>query len=207
MKSLMTLMPLALAAAGCAEDLRHDHGEPDAGTTDVDGAPPPSHVTTTDHDDGTATTRIDATSSTEWVYLDLEGPTEVAAADPDWDLAFQRFKIMIDGGVSGPGGMAIAVLPGADFAAMAAAPAADYITDAPDGDDMDADPDLAFLQGDGWYSYDPQSHVLSPRDHVYVVRSVEGGYFKLKMTSFYDDAGTSGFPTFRWGAINPPAGQ
>jgi hypothetical protein len=192
---------LVAAVTACAADLQPDP----PGGGDPDGGSAQSHITHTDNGDGSTTTQVDATRDAEWVHLDLETKTEVTAADPAWDLAFQRFKIKIDGGVSGAGGMEVAVLPAADFGAMAVAPADGYITDDPDGDDEGSEPELAFLRGDGWYSYDPATHVLAPRDRVHVVRSVEGGYFKLEMTNYYDGAGTSGFPTFRWAPVASPA--
>lgn len=162
----------------------------------------------TDNADGTTTTRVDANEANVWVYIDLETASEVVPINPgsnaEWDLAFQRFKIKSNGGVSGSGGVEVAVLPDADFDGMSEAPASGYVTDRADSDDEDEDPDTAFLTGDGWYTYNPVDHTLSPRDIVYIVRTVEGGYFKLQMLDYYDDAGTSGFPTFRWGPVDPP---
>jgi hypothetical protein len=193
--------PVFAVVCGCAEDLRPDN--PDAGS---DGSTPAdTRITHTDNGDGTVTTRVDATDESEWVYLDLEARSEVIPDDPatsaDWDLSFQRFMIRIDGGVSGAGGMELVVLADVDFDALTEAPAAGYITDRPDGDDEDQDPDLAFLSEGGWYSYDPTTHTLSPRDLVYVVRSVEGNHYKVEMLDYYDAAGTSGFPAFRWAPI------
>lgn len=184
MKRLTIVLALALVA--CAEDLHHDHEDPDAGADD------PSRVTHTEDGDVT-TTQVDATQETAWVYLDLDTRAEVGEGDA-WDLAFQRFAIQLDGEV--------AIVADADFGAMVAAPAGGWITDAPDGDDEDTEPDLAF---GGWYAYDPATHTLTPNPLVYVVRTADEGYFKLEMLDYYDDAGSSGFPTFRWAAVAPPA--
>jgi hypothetical protein len=194
-KLLHVIVPL-LALVACTDDIRPD----DSGDDEPE---PETHVTHTDHGDGTRTTQVDATRMDAWVYLDLDSTEEVAETDARWDLAFQRFKIRIDGGVSGGGGMELAVLPGADFAA-AAAPTRGYFTDEADGADDDSDPDLAFLRGDGWYSYDVATHVVTPRDQIYVVGSTEGRYYKLRLTDYYDSAGTSGFPMFDWGPITSP---
>jgi len=199
MKSMLLMMvPLALGAAACADDLDHDHDDPDAGDT------VPSRVTNTANADGTTTTRVDASGEAVWVYLDLESKAEVEATATSWDLAFQRTKIMVDGGVSGSGNVAVAIVDGVDFGGMAVAPGDGYVTDEADGADMNTDPDLAFLRDMGWYSYNPMTHVITPRERVYVVRSVEGAYLKVQMINYYDDAGTAGFPTFRWAAIRPP---
>jgi len=196
MKCLWMTVPFALGAAACADDLDHDHDNPEPG-----GA----HVTHAENGDGSTTTQVDASSETDWVYLDVDSKAEVTAAEASWDVAFRRTKIMVDGGVSGGGGVEIAIAPDGDFGAMAAAPADGYFTDAADGDDADADPDLAFAREEGWYSYDPMTHVITPRERIYVVRSTDGAYVKVQLNDYYDDAGTSGFPTFQWAPIDPPA--
>ena len=193
----LALIPLLLAA--CADDL--EPTAPDAGADDAGGDDPPAaHVEHTDHGDGTTTTRVDASAMDAWVHLDLDGRAEVDA-DGAWELGFQRFAVTLDGGISGDGEVAAAALDGADFDALTVAPADGYVVDAVDGDDEDGEPDLALA---GWYAYDPTTHVLTPVDRVYVIRSSDGGYFKLRFLDYYDDAGTSGFPTFRWGPVDPP---
>jgi hypothetical protein len=183
---------LVAAAAGCAEEL--EPGSPDADPPEE----PDDRVVHTDDGDGVTTTRVDATAD-GWLHLDLEGRREVGDAD-GWELAFQRFQIVVNGGVSGDGGVEVAIVEGGDFAAIERAPAGGYLTDAADGEDEGSEPDLAF---GGWYDYDPATHVLTPRDQVYVLRSAEG-YWKLQLVDYYDDAGTSGFPTFRWAAVTAP---
>jgi hypothetical protein len=191
----MMLVAIAASVAACADEIPHDHPEP---VDPVDGA----HVTHVDNGDGSTTTTVDASSMSDWIYLDLDAGAEVDADDATWDLAFQRFLIIVDGGVSGDGGVEVAILDGGDFAGMTAAPADGWITDAADGDDEGEEPDLAL---GGWYAYDPATHVLSPNDLVYVVRSNDGAYAKLQMLDYYDDAGTSGFPRFQWAPVGAPA--
>jgi hypothetical protein len=191
----MMLVAVAASVAACADEIRPENPEP---VDPVDGA----HVTHVDNGDGSTTSTVDASSMSEWIYLDLDAGAEVDAGDAAWDLAFQRFLILVDGGVSGDAGVEVAILDGADFAGMTAAPTDGWITDAADGDDEDAEPDLAL---GGWYAYDPATHVLSPNDLVYVVRTGEGAYVKLQMLDYYDDAGTSGFPRFQWAPVGAPA--
>lgn len=211
MRYLFCSITLAFAAAACADDLRP--GNPDAGPgTGADASPAGEHITHTDNGDGTTTTVVDASDEAAWIYLDLQTKQEKTpmnpAASDGWDLAFHRFEIKINGGDSGAGGMEVAVLEGADFDALAEAPAAGYVTDAADGDDEDTAPDLAFTSGDSlWYDYDPSTHVLTPRDLVYVLASVEGDYFKLRILTYYDEVGTAGFLKFQWGPVAAPSGQ
>ncbi len=198
------LCAAAVVLGACADDLRDDSAGADA------AAGSEERVVHTDNGDGTTTTVVDATDATAWIYLDVAARAEASPADPasstEWDLGFQRFHIKLNGGVSGPGDVEVAVLPGADFDAMVDAPAGAYVTDAPDGDDDGTDVDLALSTGDAaWFDYDPATHVLSPRDQVYAVRLVSGDYIKLRVVDYYDDAGTGGHMSLRWGAIAPPA--
>lgn len=181
---------LAALCGACSEDL--SPLTPDAGAPGSDGGGATTHVTTTANADGSFTTSIDATSKDTWIGFDFDRRAE----SPHGDLAFKRFEVKLDGGTSGTGGVEIAALPGADFAAVTHAPAGGWITDT-----MEA---LAFSAGDAWYAYDPATHVLTPRDIVYVVRSAEGEYFKLAFAGYYDAAGTAGHPSFHWAPVAAP---
>jgi len=186
-----------LAGTACGEDLepRDGSGEPIEGRSAIE------HL---EEANGIRLTRIDATSAEKWVHLDLETGRQVGKGDP-WDVAFQRMGIITNGGVSGTGGAAAAFLADVDLADVTAAPATGWIEDAPDGPDDDEHVDSAFGGSEPWYVYDVATHTLTPRPGVYVVRTVEGNHFKLAFTRYYNDAGTSGFPTFRWGAIDAAA--
>ncbi|MDD9934672.1 MAG: HmuY family protein [Myxococcales bacterium] len=194
------LMLGATLALGCAAEL---------GTSDGDEQDPPAAggITTVDNGDGTYTTLVDASDGEAWLTFDFESGERVLEGDEAWDLGFQRFEIKSNGGISGDGRVVVAALAGADFEALERAPGGEYVEDAADGDDEDEDPDYAFLVGDGWYSYDPTDHTLSPQDVLYVVRTVEQGYFKLQMLDYYDEAGSSGFPRFLWAEVDAPAGD
>jgi hypothetical protein len=183
--------------AACGPDLLPDPGEtPDTETPD-EGPQDPilSHV---DNGDGTFTTTVNATSDAEWIGLDLDQRRQAnGAEDQQWDLAFQRYHIRVRGGVNGTGSVEAVVLSGADFAQVIQAPAAGYATDATESP--------VFEGADAWYNYDPSSHKLSPRDRVYVVRTDEGAFFKVKILAYYDAAGTPAMFQLRWGLVQPPS--
>ena len=187
---------LALGVAACGDDLT----EAIENEEEPDGA---SRVTHLQESGGVKVTRIDARDEGSWVRLDLETGAEVKA-DAAWDLAFQRFGVITNGGASGSGGAAVARLA-TSFDEVERAPAEGYVEDAVDGADDDDYADSAFLGAEPWYAYDPVSHTLAPRQLVFVVRTAEGGHFKVELTGYYDAAGTSGFPTFRWAAVDGPA--
>ena len=61
----------------------------------------------------------DATDSKKWVYYDLDNFSIVNPIDPEnddaWDIAFKRFVIKVNGGVSGAGGVEVATFKDTSF--------------------------------------------------------------------------------------------
>ena len=160
------------------------------------------HVKTEREPDGSFASEVNATNMQSWVYFSLQSQQEVTPdapeRSPSWDLGFQRSNVKLNGGTSGAGGVMVAVASGS-FDSVLQPPSDGYIADAADMD-MDGSPDYAFGAGDGWYNYDPATHVLTARDAVFVVKT-PGGYFKLQFSSYYDSAGTPGMPQFRWAPL------
>lgn len=195
---LFVLVPLS----ACAPDLREAY--PFDGATTGGG----SRVTHEELGEGVWRTTVDASVNEAWVYLDLDArrelPVDEALTTQDWDLAFQRFKIISNGGVSGPGGVAAAALTGTSFEALTRAPESGFQADETDGTDENSDLDSAFLKGEGWYYYDLGKHRLTARETVYVVRTTDGGYFKLKLLGYYDGSGNSGHVSFEWASVTAP---
>jgi hypothetical protein len=190
------LVAALCAFASCADTIHHD--QPDAGPT-PDAPPQTGKVQTTRGADGTYTTIVDATSMSAWTYADFETGGEVAETAA-WDLRFQRFHISTNGGASGAGGVQVAPVTGTTFAALTAAPTTGFVADAADANG-DGEPDYAFEQGDGWYDYDPATHILGPKPIVWVVKTDGGATLKLELARYYDDAGTSGWFTAHWGPL------
>jgi hypothetical protein len=183
----------------CAPNIAPDL-EPDA--TPIDGSFPIGPFATLRGADGTSVTRVDATALDTWTYGDFESGAAIDEAGP-WDLRFQRFHLSTNGGISGTGGVEVAALPGVRFSDIVAVPpSAVFVADLPDGDDTNAEPDYVFEQGDGWYDYDPGSHVLTPKPMTWLVRTAGGtSTIKLAIDSYYDDAGTAGVFTLHWGLV------
>lgn len=201
----MKLYTLCIASAvglavGCADELVHD-AAPDAGAEpDTPDAAPTARITHTDNGDGTTTSVVDATDADTWISLVLATATEAdPTASPAWDLGFQRSNIRLNGGASGPGEVTLTWTEAA-FDDLTVAPDPPYLTD---GAGDDGAPVYAF----DWYDYDPLTHVLTPRARTYVVRSNTGDYYKIAVLDYYDDAGTSGFLTFRWASVMAPAAE
>ncbi len=199
-----TFVFTAALACACAPDLgAGGDGEDDDGMElGVEGGPQVDHI---EQGEGVWLTHVDATSEEKWVYIDLSDGSQLEVAEPhadgDWDLGFLRFHIKINGGVSGQAGAEVVPIEDATLVEIDAAPADGYITDEADGEDDNEDPDYALSE---WYGYNVMTHVLTPHPRVYVLRTGDGTHYKLQLESYYDDAGSSGNPSFRWSEIDAP---
>ena len=150
---------------------------------------------------------VDASDTEQWIYVDLDSRTEVMPADPlddaVWDLAFRRFHVVLNGGVSGTGGVTAASVGDTAFEAVQAPAAGAFVTDTADGDDEDTLPDYVISGGsDPWYAYDVTTHVLTPKARVFVVSTTEGALVKVAIERYYDGAGGPGHPTLRYARIS-----
>jgi hypothetical protein len=185
----MKRLTLCTFMTACTPSLEDELADDDGGEAEG-GAQIESKV-----EDGVVYSTIDATADAVWIRIDLETRAQVDEDDDGWDLAFSRYNVALNGGVSGDGGMAAIVLDGAELDDVTAVPSGPWVTDVADGDDHGDDPDYVTA---GWYDYDFATHLLTPRPIVYVVRSVEGNAFALQLVEYYDDAGTSGWLQVRW---------
>lgn len=130
------------------------------------------------------TITIDASDDRAWRYLDLERGT--VGEPPDtagWDLAFRRHTFIAAGGVHDLGAVT--------WDSVTGAPRGVYVPTSRVGDA--ADPALR-----RWYRYRMLTHVLEPKQNVYVVRTAEGRYAKLQILSYYCPGPRAGCPTVRY---------
>lgn len=106
------LLLIALSGCGAKSSLDDETTEPES--TPVNTA------------DGIATQILDATNNEVWVYFNLADNAVVYPAQPAsstaWDIAFQRFKIKTNSGISGNGGVQIAALKDTAFDSVQALP-------------------------------------------------------------------------------------
>ena len=135
---------------------------------------------------------FDASSPTDFVYLNLTDGAPVTPADPttstEWHMAFRRFSVRLNSGVSGPGsvsgynlgsnagtsGEQVAALTPADGEAAFQAVTAD---DIPASSSFVED-GLAPDPGSSWFRFDPQAGTLvaDPRVAWKVQESSGRGY-------------------------------
>lgn len=200
---LLATIVFPCLVGACAGDLSpDDNGDDDVLVLDAEGGPNVGHI---DEGGGVFFTQVEATSDVEWVYLDLDSGTQLQVSDPlddaQWDVAFQRFHIKVNGGVSGGASVDVAAIEAVDFEDVEAAPSDGYRSDEADGQDDDENPEYALKE---WYEYDISTHILSPVPVVYVIRGAQSQHHKVQFESYYDDAGSSGYPSFRWSQLRGP---
>lgn len=111
--------------------------------------------------------------------------------DNSWDVAFRGTTIIVNGGVKigitdepeRTGSGAASIVSGT-FASVTAFPAAS--TFAQDGANVYAIPTGS---GKGWYSYNSDTHIISPiAGKVFVIKTHDGKYAKFEILSYYKDA-------------------
>jgi len=131
-----------------------------------------------------------------YTYVDLAAGEKVSIDDVDalssdeWDLAFKRSSVRSNGGDSGPGDVAVAVVDGSIDDAIDAPADSQFTTDdwTADGCELSSlpfgEPTTAFGE---WYDYDVDTHLLTPKPEVHVVRSASGDLFKLSIETYYGD--------------------
>jgi hypothetical protein len=125
---------------------------------------------------------IDATAAEAWRAFSFRLGSTV---DGGGDLAFRRYAI-----IAGPGA-GIRDLGEAPFDDVRTVP-----TDGYQGNEGRAEPRNPAIAG--WYRYGFFSHVLTPRPHVWAVRTGEQRYAKLQIVSYYCPGPRPGCLTFRY---------
>jgi hypothetical protein len=146
---------------------------------------------------------IDANTSGK-TYFSLSDSSIVTGADTlstKWDVAFSRTTIYTNSGNSGPGVGGAVILKNTNWDDVTTAPESGYNAD------TETSPAVPTGSGNGWYIYDPSTHLISAAAGVViVVKTGEGKYAKLQITSYYKGApenpnplsDQSGFYSFKY---------
>ena len=151
---------------------------------------------------------IDAASREAWAYFSLAKGDVVEVADPlnsmDWDLGFQRTKVKLNGGISGPGKGAAVLLKEVEFDQVKEAPADGYVADS------DQNLGIVAQSEEGWYIYTgPPNHWVLPLEkRVFVVQAADGTFAKVRFIGYYkdnDNKKDGGFITFEY--VHQPDGS
>ena len=142
---------------------------------------------------------VDARSKELWMYFDFSRGSVIGITDPktdDWDLALQRHTIRSNGGATNPAGQAaIAGIETTDFASLQQVPAAaEFQSDIRTKKRLHAyNPALQ-----KWYHYSYTSNILTPKQMVYIVRTQDGKYAKMRLLSYYCKGNIAGCMTFEY---------
>ena len=116
-------------------------------------------------------------------YFNLETGKEVADASADWDIAFNRTTILVNGGSSGAGNATAVLLKETSF---------DQVTKRPEtGFKADSDGEKAIPtgSGNGWYDYNMSDHSINPiPNRVVVVKTLSGKYVKFEVLGYYHNS-------------------
>jgi len=134
---------------------------------------------------------VDATDPERWRRFSFRVGAVVDDATPGWDLAFRRYQVIANGGPGYQGGGGIADLGVVPFDQVTSVPTTGY-----QGTESTPDPRNPAIAS--WYEYGFFSHVLSPKRHVWAVRTADGRYAKMELVSYYCPGAQPGCVTFRY---------
>lgn len=140
---------------------------------------------------GPAVVTVDASDGDRWRYWDFSrGSVVESPGRLEWDLAFRRNEIAVNGGpgLRGAGGAWVFTAP---FDSVRTAPVQGYRAAA-------AERDSANPAFDKWYDYGLTTHLLTPLPRTYVVRTADGKYAKMEILGYYCPGARAGCLTFRY---------
>ena len=130
----------------------------------------------------------------EWVYFDFSRRSvipDAARRSLDWDLAFQRHRILTNGGATNPAGQGgVLDLGPQPLDSAFEVPLTGYVTDERPGD---ASRNRVL---EDWYDYSWTSHILTPSDRTYAIRTADGRYAALRFVAYYCPGARPGCVTF-----------
>lgn len=163
-------------------------------------------------------------SGANWTYISLAEGKEVTPNDPKtdltWDIAFNQYYVITNGGVSGAGKAAVASPQGKDFDAVTEAftDATKYTKDAEtevttqNGTlKINISPILSggFGTQTGIIDINPANmntygrpNVYAPTNYVYVIKTADGTYAKIQVTDIYEVTDNNGTKTYKFGKFN-----
>jgi len=128
----------------------------------------------------------------ELTLFDFSTGSVVESPDPlGWDLAFQRFTILANGGSDFAGQGGILDLGITSLDSLTAVPTNRYAVNT-------SGPEVSNAATTQWYEYSWTSHILSPKPNVFAVRTADGRYAVFQILSYYCPAAQAGCTTIRY---------
>ena len=134
--------------------------------------------------------KIDATSKGRWALVDFSSGKTHFVKDLDeqrdelqrldWDMGFQRTKIVTNSGVTNPkGNVGVINLGPVDFNNILEVPANEFTQDSKT---FGKRVNKALS---GWYNYRTRTHNIESKKNVYVVKTSENDFFKMRILNYY----------------------
>jgi hypothetical protein len=194
-RRLLSLWIIVLSLAGCSSE-RGNSDDPTAATYQPT---PPQPQAVGAQLVGPIVYTVDARSRDVWMYFDFARGSVVAVQEPKtdaWDLTFQRYVIKTNGGQTNPTGQgALLSLGERDFAAITKVPdKAEFSSDVhPKNRPASYNPVM-----EKWFNYSYLANVLAPKPLVYLVRTHDGKYAKMRLLSYYCVNKSAGCLTFEY---------
>ena len=128
----------------------------------------------------------------DFAYFDFSSGSVVESPDPlGWDLAFQRFTILANGGANFAGQGGILDLGITSLDSVTTVPTNGYEVNS-------SGRDVSNAATARWYEYSWTSHVLSPKLNVFAVRTADSRYAVFQILSYYCPAAQAGCTTIRY---------
>jgi hypothetical protein len=148
-------------------------------------APRPRTPATAAHP-GVDTVTIDARDPERWQFFAFALGTVPLPDTAGWDIAVRRFHVMVAGEA--------AAIDSVPFEALHSPPSSGYVATTFDRDTVNT----AIAR---WYRYSMFSHLLRPKNRIYVIRSRSGRVTKLEFLSYYCPGPEPACVTFRYEAL------
>lgn len=134
---------------------------------------------------------VDARDPERWVRFDFSRRAAVASPAPrEWDLAFRRFHVVVNGG-EGYAGEAGALRLDSGAGDRLRLPAEVYVATRGTLAQEATHPVLG-----EWYDYGFFTHLLTPRPVVFGVRTADGRYAVVRFVGYYCPGAVPGCITF-----------
>lgn len=128
----------------------------------------------------------------DFAYFDFSSGSVVESPGPlGWDLAFQRFTILANGGPNFAGQGGILDLGITSLDSVTTVPTNGYEVNS-------SGRDVSNAATARWYEYSWTSHVLSPKLNVFAVRTADSRYAVFQILSYYCPAAQAGCTTIRY---------
>ena len=147
----------------------------------------------------------------DWIYFSLKEGKEIEVAEEDhmnnlsWDLAFNRYNIRTNSGLSGKGQGGASDTEVTDMKAVTTVPNGNFVVDTAakitgsfTGSGItEVESTLNKALGEAIKFAGPPP-TYTPNNHVYIVKTADGKYAKIKVLGFHNEKGKSGFVSFQY---------